>query len=482
MKTKSNTIENFANYQDVKTKTVNWCTKMKDSGLLTPEQYDNCISTFTDVKTGVLPKNFKIPSTGIPHTYSLYNTRSKKLTPNLSDSNTNTIMIVTNTGLYMACNANNDIYYITDINDSNVMQKELYFTLIPQNIDVYSILSPYGKYLLANTNWGADFSGTSIGPMASWNLAKINTKITFESIQYRGFFLSFTDKDRPLEIIAGKNDSIQWVMIPKTETNINDKYGEYTGFEYIVTKDNILTAMQNSSVDIIALNNIKTALNKLQETIRTNYTLIEKYMKDTLDYQVKVYNLSLQNYQTSIKSISLSSTISRSSRESLFNSIPPPSGLNIAPNDVNIILYNIANTKNMYLRYIDNEISIINQKLEDINTQNSKTDYNKFINDIKNEIANVKKRIKTNNLIMGRQQDNYDTLNNDVSYISQQKNKFKKLDNTLKLNLNIVNGYQTQSKYLLNIYPAIIIILLILLIYLSYITFIKFKANIYDKY
>ena len=176
--TTDKTHENFTNYHDVKTKTINWCSKMQSEGLLTPEQYDDCVATFKDATTGVLPKEFKTPSTGMERNFSLYNTRSKKLTPKLSNENTNTVMLVTHNGDYMACDTNNELYFTRDINDSTLNQDEFYFTLIPQNNNVYSIMSPYGKYLIANTEWGAGFTGSLVlVTMASWTVSKVNNKV-----------------------------------------------------------------------------------------------------------------------------------------------------------------------------------------------------------------------------------------------------------------------------------------------------------------
>ena len=191
------------NFQDVKTKTINWCSKMKSEGLITPDQYDNCIASFISSSSGIIPKTFKVPSSGFPINYSLYNTRSESLTDNITGENTNTIMLVTNTGLTMACDTNNKIYYVKDINDPTINQHELYFTLNPQTNNVYGLLSPYGRYLLTNSSYIADFSGTTLGPMASWTLIKTNDKVAFESVGFSGFYLSFIDKATPLQIIHG---------------------------------------------------------------------------------------------------------------------------------------------------------------------------------------------------------------------------------------------------------------------------------------
>ena len=83
---------------------------------------------------------------------------------------------------------------------------------------------------------------------------------------------------------------------------------------------------------------------------------------------------------------------------------------------------------------------------------------------------------------MGRQKDNYDSLNKDESYFDTKKNNYKNLNNSLKLNLNIIDGYKTQSKYLIYIYPLVLIICICILIYLIYITYQKFMQNVYSQY
>ena len=477
-------IENFTNYYDVKTKTINWCSKMQSEGLLTPEQYDDCVSTFQDATTGILPKEFKTPSTGMERNYSLYNTRSKKLTPKLSNENTNTVMLVTNNGDYMACNTNNELYFTKNINDTTLNQDEFYFTLIPQNNNVYSIMSPYGKYLIANTEWGASFTGTSIGTMASWTISKVNNKVLFESIQYTDFYLSFKNVDEPLKLIYGKNESVQWLMFPKKETQVNNKYGEYTGVEYIVTKENILTSLKNLNNDKIALENMNKAFSALQNTIRYNYEELEQYMKKRLDYDKKLFDKTSLYYEEKIREINQNITLSQTQKNELINALPKPEGFDLTQQQINTYLSQIAEEKHNYLYVIETEVNNIENQLININKniEESTSDYNRFLLDIKNEINNSKERIQQNNIIMGRQQDDYEKINEDVAYISNKQNKYEKLDEQLKLNLEIVDGYKQQNLLMTKIYPIVIIILILLLIYLIYLTSIKFMDNVYNKY
>lgn len=479
-----NNKESFTNYQDVKTKTVNWCNKMQSEGLLTPEQSDECEATFIDSESGILPKEFVVPNTGMSRNYSLYNTRSEKLTSKLSNENTNTIMMVTNTGQYMACNSNNDLYFVRDNNDSTINQQELYFTLVPQSNNIYSIISSYGKYLVTNTEWNATFTGTSIGTMSSWNVNKINDKVTLESIHYEGFYLSFKDNNKSLNIIYGKNESIQWLMIPKKESEINNKYGIYKGLEYIVTKENILSSIGILYSTKFILQNKKQSLETLQNTIKANYDEIANIMTDKLNYYQKKFNVTTINYKTKIDSFNNSSTLSPAQKESLSNTIPKPEGINLSALEVSKILLNIADAKNIYLNIIQVEISKIDNILYTTIKECDKImiDYNKILLDIKNEVANTIKRIKNNNNIMGRQQDNYEKINEDVAYITTKHNQYETINDTIKLNLEIVDGYKQQSSLMVKIYPIIMVLLILFLIYLIYLTSIKFKENIYDKY
>jgi hypothetical protein len=470
------------NFQDVKTKTINWCSKMKDKGLITPSQYDTCVASFISSTSGIIPKSFKVPSTGLPINYALYNTRAESITSTVVGENTNTIMLVTNTGLTMACNSNNNIYYVKDINDSTINQNELYFTLNPQTNDVYGLLSPYGRYLITNTSRTADFSGTALGPMSSWKLIKTNDTVAFESVIFVGYYLSFVDKATPLQVIRGEDETAQWLMIPKKQTDINDQFPQYTGTKFLVTKENILTRIRNTAIDKIILNIIKNTLTTLQNTISDNYTKIDKYMRDSLNYDADLYRLTSIRYNAQMESLKNSSTISSNSIQSIESSIPKPSGINISITEINGILYTIADTKNSALKLIDEEISKINSQLGNLPLGDPMDDYVSFMKDMTNEVANITLRIQENNIIMGRQKDNYDTLNKDVSYFNTKTNNYKKLDDSLKLNLNIVDGYKKQTSYLIYIYPLVLVLCILLLLYIIYITYQKFMTNVYSQY
>lgn len=455
-------LEPFANYQDIKTKTINWCKKMQKVGLLTPEQYDQCRSTFKDATSGLLPSEFTVPNTGLSRNFSLYNTTSARidsdqLSSSISGSTTNNVTLVTQSGLYMGCKSDNTIYFIKDINDSRINQQELYFNLVPQSSDTYAIMSPYERYLIASVNpeddtsdsntttkeWTASFTGTAIGPMSTWKVALMeNNKAIFESLEYPDSYVSFNDANNSLEIIKGNNDSSIWQMIPEEQTSVNNN-STYTGTELKVGVENILQKYKNNHTNIMCLNAIIIGLKSLQSKISKNYRDIATYMTTKM--------ITIDTFQNS---------------------------------DKITVIKKITDMSKTYTDALQTNIDTFNKKLDNLIKEDSKntTEYNNYVADLKNKVNIVIESIKNNNQIMGRQQDNFSKINKDYVDINKKTQKINKIDETSNLNIDLISAYSKNNKLYVKLYPLIILILTLFLLYLSYSTIMKFKHNIYHKY
>ena len=469
-------MEPFINYQDTKTKTINWCNKMKSVGLLSSEQYDECISTFTDASnnTGILPKDAQIPNTGLTRNYSLYDTKTQALTDSITEDNTNNVMLVSNTGMYMACRTDNTIYFIQNIDDPLVNQQDIRFTLVPQNNNIYALMSAYGKYLKIDQesttivksqteNLTVSFSGTIIDTMSTWNVTKYdsnqNVKAKFETAYINNFFLSSSistqtnsSGNNSLTVTYGDDDSIIWQMIAIQKSTSTDSINN-SNVAYLVTKENILHSVIANKSKIICLSNIKNALTKLQDNVRSNYVNIDNHVQQVLS-----------NMGNSVNGGN--------------------SGISISNDDMNTVTNNLLNIKNDYLQQIQNDIDRVNSELYDLNkTETSiENDYKKYLNDLSTNLDSVNSQIEQNKIIMNRQKNEYDTLNSDYSYIDKKKNKVKNIDTIAKVNSNLISSSGSQNSSLLKIYPIIIFISFLIMIYLIYVTYKKFMNNVYYNY
>ena len=502
-------MEYFTNQQDIKTKTLNWCHKLQQTDLLTTDQFNQCITTFNDDADGTVPKNFKTPQTGMSRNYSLYNTKSKDIDAKINNndsgetSNTNKVMLSTNKGMTLACKNDNTIYLVLDINDSSVIQNELYFTLVPHNtntqtdVSVYSILSPYGKYLVVNTDYDASFTGISTGTIAKWNISKITTSnektdnnIMLESSQYSNHYLIYDDSDfvKKLKITQGKSDDTIWSMKSKQELNNNDntQYNKNNiieiGEKYKMLKESLIQDISKNEINKICITELINTYNNLSTEITDIFTKNIDYINNYLTNQQKIYISSNIDYQIQKNSIIENNMISLSSRQNIIKSIPLPLGLNIANNDIPLIINKIKITLTKLLSDIqNNKILPLQKHLDDLNKPTSKDidkEFSTFLSSLNIDNEHVENNIKQNNAIIDRQNQEYNKINNKYN---TNMTKLKRLENVnivADVNNELNNKLNTQHIYKKKLYLFINIILLIIIIYFSYYTFIKFKQNI----
>ena len=516
-------MEYFTNQQDIKTKTINWCDKLHKSGLLTPDQFNQCITTFNDASAGLLPKDFKTPQTGLNRNYSLYNTQQHELTSKINTDNTgdsdsdnisNDIMLSTYDGLTLACKNDNTMYLVSNINDATVKQNELYFTLVPQNTNtntntaVYALLSPYGKYLIVNTDYGASFTGISVGPMASWNIIKIDTSktsntnnIMFESAYYSNFHLLYDNDLQSLKIIYGKTDTVIWGMTSKqqlrnsnnNESDNTENENENIKLKYKTTLMELLNNISNKDIHKICITEILNAYNKLTIEINDIFTKNITYISNYLLQQKHTYELSDKNYQFSIKSIRDNIVIDDNIKKNIISSIPLPNGLNISDNNMTLIINNITNAQNSMINNLQkNNILPLQIKLDEITNStdinfdtnkdtNKYNDFDTYISSLQLDDNTIDNNIKQNNSIIDRQKQTQNKTNNNyINHITKKK-QLDSIDNITSINAELINNFNTQNKYKKHIYMVISFILILIIIYISNLTITKFRKNILSQ-
>lgn len=484
------------NYLDIKTKTTNWCDKMRKTGLLTSSQFDQCIAAFRDQSAGLLNSGNRL-QTGTARNYSIYdndnnnnnynNTTSGNSINNDGNTNTQTVLLTTFDGKTMASNTENAIYFVPNINDSSINQRELQITLAPQTETTFAILSPYGKYLVANQDYTVAFTGTSIGPMSTWNISSVNGHITIQSVQFTNFYLTFDDTLDNVKLVYGQTESALWKTIIRNDTSAasggdNTAAGSFIGAEYMISKENILNKIKNAVIGKMILERQIAAFQDLSTQISNNYADIIKYINQTLSNAKNIYQLSTADYQTRLDSITSNSMLSDDARQNLISSLTRPGGMNITEDTIAIVI-------NVVMTARDRKLNAINRLITDLQAQKSKIDltaidqeYATYLTTLQQTIDDLNKRIDQNNLILARQQNAYSSVNSELNEKQNKIIHYKNKDEIANVNIGILSNYNSQNGYLLKLYPAIILILFIAILYVIYLTYTKFITNVYDKY
>lgn len=488
--------EGFLDYQDVKTKTMNWCNKMQQSGLLNADQFNQCIASFKDVTSGPNSSGISASKAGMSIDFSLYNTRAKKLSASISSTgeNANIIMFMTPDNMTLACKEDGSLYQVSDIDNPSVNQKELYFTLSPINENAFSILSPYGKFLVTNNSYSAGFIGKSIGPLATWNIIKITdadtnfgniSKIMLESVQFPDYHLVYDVDTSSLSIQSGKNDTMVWSIMAKPDnSNIPLDNSSFGASQFLVLKESILAKYKRNKLIKLALASAIAAVRKQSEQVSKNYEDIKSYIENYLQRQMQLYKATSIDYKTRLDSIEKNSMIPSDVKENLIANTPRPQGLDITSDIINKVTTAIQNKRNITIQYINtNALIPLQQQLETFTSEDtSQLEYDDLIANIKTQIENINNEIAQNHKIIERQKDKYNSFMDDYQYESDNIDRLDKVDKLAELNMKMLDKYKTQKSYLTKIYPVIIFFLFIGIIYLCYSTFVKFKNNVWAQY
>jgi len=537
--------EEFLNYQQSKTKTLNWCKKMKNVNLITPEQFDKCVSTYKELSSGVLPKQVTPPILGMEEDYSLYNTRSNKLSTGLIDENTNTVMFLNNTGMYMGCDSKQNVYYVKDINDSNVDKNELIFNFVPQNTEVYVLMSSYGNYLIANVGvnnsdakiptsqssnqeWNSSFTGKTIGPMVTWKVKKYEsdndnlTKVTFESFQMSNYFLSSTINEQIIKTSAdsqssntilktlvinyGNDDTNIWKIIPIKKQMKNQSIDNLKA-TYVLDRTNMISKLASFAVKQNCIKEYINSLQNLKDIINSNYINIEYYVNT----KVNIFNNDIvlsSEKQNAGGSSSDDSEVDKKVSEMTKPGVTPATtktiaeqnppnrqngqnnmqsngkNINMTYNDKLELLNNIKIAKQKYLQQINQDISNLSQLLSTAtqNNSNIQNEYNDYLSKISNDLSTINTIIQQNIMKIEDYSSEYSKLSSDITYFNDKKDEIEKIDNISTLNKDMLSKYNDSNSGLIKIYPMILFILLLIILYLMYMTYQKFMENIYYNY
>ena len=508
-----NLKEGFAGYMDVRNKTMNWCNKLRDAGIMNQQQYEECVNRFKENTSGILPKEFTTPENGMAQEYSLYNVKETSLTSNITGGTTNNIILASPTGLFMVCNPDNTVSFVNNINDPSVNQTGLNFTLAPQSDDVYAILSPYGKYLTATDTLTAEFISTSIGNSSSWKATRLdNNKIIFESVFYKGFYLTFMEQDYSLSVVFGQNESMNWtIVVREVVTGDGDAAEVYNGEEYIARKESLLNEYENILNNKVVLDEINKGLEDLKTKITNNMNMALTHLESVSNAKIAQANNTIQTtpqiteQSTSPQSTSPQSTTPQATSQIDYSTLEAgdledeESGNNTVINEAelekSVLTFNNSNVNNAkndittalnsftdQIAANKNDFALKLDKVSKVDLENIEKDYEALLEELDLDLQETNTRIESNKVIMTRIQKDVNLLDNKLTDMTVKMDKYKVKDTTSKLNIDLVNQQNASNTYKIMIYKVSKFIIGLIVIYLTYSAALKFKANVYDKY
>ncbi len=429
-------------YKDFINKSINWCTKLHNAGILSNEQLDQCIANVNGTNTNLLPPILDIPRTGVEYNYGIYNKNISTISSKINDSNTDVNYITNINGNYLAVTNQNQIYFINDINNPDTKQSDISWTLVQQgNTNQYAILSPHNSYLIANDDYSVSSNGSAIGPASLWTLTKIDRSFIAQSVLYPNYYLSYNPNFNIIELNNNKNEFCSWTLYPQNQYNINSITSISTNDD--TRKQQVISNMIEKTKLYKKISLYVEILTQLKNSVISKYAQVQSYV---------------QTYLNGI--------------------------INISTPDRLTILNKIDTSKTNIITNLDTIINNYNNTLTSLQTDktNAEQDFNNFKQDITNFIKDSSDRFQNNDLIIQRQNMNLNDYNQKITNNHDIINKLKNNEKLKEMNMEMISSYYNSHKYYSYIYPVIILILLLVLLYCFYRLYDKFKRNIIEQY
>lgn len=423
-------------YQDFRNKTINWCQKLKQSGILNNDQLDSCIAS-VDLTSG--------------NRQNILITKKDK-----NPTETNTYFITNNRGSYLSEDKFGNIVFIAgDIDTTSINQPSLIWTLIQNNatnISQYAILSTTGKYLITNDDTTVTSNGSTIGPATLWNISFIDSNIIAESVMFPNNYLSFEPNTSSLVLQPMKNEFAVWTLYP------------------VITPDT--SAIQNANLSNTNGNGNTQRLQNEKNQLITN---LKEIQRQQIGHQTIIK--TLQNLRDNVNNKYVQGKDYVASRTDLM--------AGLKPEQINDIVSKITKEQQRVLADIDSTIASYKEQLEKLTTTELVTaqqNFNNFLSSIGALNTDNSSKIANNTEIISRQNIEYDRYKQAQMQNNDSLNYTNETLEKMQINSKMMENYNSWDNIYYYLYIILIIVLVIGIIIAAYFAYKKFKKNILKQY
>lgn len=474
-------------FNEVQSKTVQFCKNLLDNNIYTIENYNKCIDSFSKDKGAIIPDEMEIPRTGVDINYGLYNRDKKYLEKIELTTLGQKMMITSNDGRYLGCNNQGKLYHKSDYNKVDINQEEIEWSFISHGNNKFSIMSvAHHKYLSSDSNNVVSANAEDMNISTIWKFRKVENQTMMESIILPNYFIHYDKRgDYCMKISEGINEEKMWNFYPvndntktvdefdetsykNNKTIIFDNYVKYKKMGRII-KTEILILQEVLNLVRNIFENLSVSLNNIYIESRNEISKkTGQYLREL--GEIDQFRMKLGN--TGISS-SLFDSYSDQIKD-LENKIGMKGKTYLTLTHKKKMDRELEKLKNQYIAMIMMEIKKRNNLyIQNENLSNSETKVDEFILEIKGEVNKVDEEIDNNNKIMKKQMNQIEEIKSNNYFKKSNKLKLKEKSKIINFNTNVTKErYNTLKKkriYLI-ITLTILLISIIGLIYYNYIT------------
>jgi hypothetical protein len=455
-------------YNQTKGKTLNWCKKLLDSGLMNEAEHDKCITNFPDNNKGEIPPAMEKSDNSVQYNYGLYNRESVandalESGTGLNGQPSKCMIVIPDSGECLASTSEGVLYFISNSLDPDANELEAEWTLIPTAESQFALLSNYNQYLTIDTDRTLGALAQTIGPHSLWNTISDNDITYFESVQfpenYIGFSTSGNTANKSIISVQSKIKDSQWqIQSVPTGNSIDNVIKNFDISKYASTRKNIISNLKIKLFKVAQLRYKIQILQDIQTAIETNSNdilnrLISKLESESGKYRT-VSNISQPTQATS-----------------------ETAGSNISDSDILRVKSEIVSARDYYI----NEINVLIRENEtyiaDVKTDLMKFagQYDDFNTKLITEYNTLNMKVGNNDVILNRQIDAINKIDSEFYNMNKDKLETDKLKVVVDQNITFVKSVYNSNRLYGWIYKILLIVIVPIIIYLGFSGFKKYK-------
>jgi Skp family chaperone for outer membrane proteins len=470
-------------YDEIKTKTINWCQSLLDNKIYDQKKYNDCVSNFVNLGVNELPGIMDLPPNGNEFEYGLYGRKKGTVESGVISTDVNNkIMLSTTNNLYLISDENGVLTAVSP--DSLDDQIKLQWTLVKSSNNQYSLMSRYNSFLGCDDNGRVHATRKDISNSTIWTFNAINEYVTIESVQYAGMFLT---AESVIKLSSNGGESQKWrlvivpkpgesLVIPFDTTPLLAKKENLLGAIEVELKNKYTLLAEATLIDsLIKATNVKyteimaTVENNI-ETINNGYNSFIEQLKTTYtgpDTNISSLTLGERDKLASYTDIDIISSLTPDviKRELSCSSRPIING----PCDYKQI-YEINDAKAKRISdltdirsQLDQEIKKSNEKLNNLTKE-----LDDMVTSLTTKTAANQTIITNNNMVMARQNSAIEQIQKDNIDLASSKTKLKESAEQAIENRNIADDYYNSNKYYIYVLYSIMAVSIVLIVYMIF--------------
>lgn len=487
-------MSNELSFNEVQSKTVQFCKNLLDNNIYTIENYNKCIDSFSKDKGAILPDKMEIPRTGVEYTYGLYN-RDQKYVEKIELSTLGQKMMITsNDGKYLGCNSKGKLYHVSNYNDTEVNQEEIEWSFISHGDNKYSIMSvAHHKYLTSDSNNVVTATAEDMNISTIWKFRKVDNQTMMESTILADYFIHYDIKeDYCMKITEGINEEKMWNFYPVKDTSkVVDDFDEtvYRNNKTVLF-DNFVRYRKMGKIiktEIFILQEILNLVKNIFENLEVSINNIYIQSRNETSKKTGQYLRELgeiDQYRMKMSNTGLSDSLFDSYSDQikeLEKKIGMKGSTYLSLTHKQELQKEMESLKNRYILMIMSEIKKRNSLIFDNeNLKDSEMKVDNYLLELNNEVRKVDEEIDNNNKIMNKQLNQIEEIKSNNYFKKSNKLKLEEKSKIINFNTNVTKErYNTLKRKRIYLIIAITILLLLVigLIYFIYHTINEIYYN-----